>query len=393
MGKEVFIVSLARTPLGSFGGQFSGLTSTELGSIAIRGALDKLSFPLDQIDEVFFGNVLSAGLGQAPARQASLGAGIGHEVPCTTINKVCASGLKAIMLGAQSIAGGENHVVIAGGMESMSNVPYYLPQARFGYKYGSGELIDGLFYDGLREAYQHFPMGNCGEKLAKEMGITREEQDEYAIQSYQRAEKAVQEGSFKGEIVSVEVPQRKGEKVAIEEDEEYKKVSLDKIPKLRPVFAQDGTITAANASTLSDGAACVVLLSGEKVKELGLKPLARILSFADAAQEPTEFTTAPAAALPKALLRAGISQDEIDLYEINEAFSVVALANMRILGLDQNRVNVLGGAVALGHPLGCSGARILCTLHSALEIRNLRKGAAAICNGGGGASCLLIERI
>ena len=390
--ESVFIASLGRTPIGSFGGKLSSLGTVKLGSVAIRGALEKISLSPEEVDEVFFGNALSAGLGQAPARQAALGAGLGHEVPCTTVNKVCASGMKAVMLGAQSIMLGTNEVVVTGGMESMSQVPYYLPKARFGCKYGHAELMDGLLYDGLWDPYHQFPMGNCGDKVAKQMGISRAQQDEYAIRSYERAAGATKEGLFSDEILPVEVPQRRGEALLVDEDEEYKNVNIDKIPSLRPAFGKEGTVTAANASTLSDGAACLVLMSEKKVKALGVSPVAKILGFADAAQEPSAFTTAPAKALPKALVQSGLSQKEVDLYEINEAFSVVALANMQILGLSPEQVNVFGGAVALGHPLGCSGARILSTLCSALKHKSKRRGAAAICNGGGGASSLVLER-
>ena len=390
---DVFIVSAVRTPIGSFGGVLSALSAVELGSIAIRGALDRAKIAPDHVEEVLMGNVVSANLGQAPARQASIGAGIAHRVPCTTINKVCASGMKAVMLGTQSIMLGHNDVVVAGGMESMSNVPYYVPNARFGYKYGRGELVDGLEKDGLFEVYHQFAMGNCADHTAQEMNITREEQDQYAIQSYQRAADATEKGYLRNEIVPVEVPQRKGDPLMITEDEEYKKVNFDKIPSLRPVFSKEGTVTAANASTINDGASALVLVSEKKVKELGLTPIAKIRGFADAAQDPLWFTTAPALAIPKAMQRAGVEKSDVDLYEINEAFAAVAIANNRLLELDPAQVNVLGGAVAFGHPLGCSGARIITTLANALRQKGGNIGVAGICNGGGGASSIVIERL
>ncbi|GAB2486381.1 acetyl-CoA C-acyltransferase [Algoriphagus taiwanensis] len=393
MSKEVYIVSAVRTPLGSFGGKLSGLTAVELGSTAIKGALAKSGVAADQVQEVFMGNVISANLGQAPARQAAIGAGIGYQVPCTTINKVCASGMKAVMFAAQSIMLGINDVVVAGGMESMSNVPFYVPKARFGYKYGNAELVDGLVKDGLFEVYYKFPMGNCADNTAKEMNISREDQDAYAIQSYQRAADAWSKGMFKDEVVPVELIGRKGETILIDEDEEYKNVMFDKIPTLRPVFDKNGTVTAANASTMNDGASALVLVSKEKAEELGLKPLAKIRGFADAATDPLWFTTAPALAIPKALKHAGVSSDEVSYYEINEAFSAVALANQRELKLDNNRINVFGGAVSLGHPLGASGARIIATLNSVLHQKSGEIGVAGICNGGGGASALVIEKM
>jgi acetyl-CoA C-acetyltransferase len=356
--EEVYIVAAVRTPIGSFGGSLASLSATKLGSIAIKGALEKAGVATSEVNEVFMGNVVSANLGQAPARQASIGAGIGHNVPCTTVNKVCASGMKSVMLGAQSIMLGINDVVIAGGMESMSNIPYYIPKARFGYKYGNGELVDGLQKDGLWEVYNDFAMGNCGDHTAKEKNITRQEQDEYAINSYKKSAKAWEENKFSEEIVPVEVPQRKGDPLVINEDEEYKNVRFDKIPALRPVFSKDGTITAANASTINDGASALVLVSKKKLDELGLKPLAKVIGFADAAQDPLWFTTAPSLAIPKAIEHAGISKEEVDYYEINEAFAVVALVNNKELELDPEKVNVFGGAVSLGHPLGASGARM-----------------------------------
>lgn len=393
MSKEVYIVSAVRTPIGSFGGKLSSLTAIELGSIAIKGALAKSGVAPAAVNEVFMGNVISANLGQAPARQASIGAGIGYNVPCTTINKVCASGMKAVMLAAQSIMLGFNDVVVAGGMESMSNVPYYVPKARFGYKYGNAELVDGLVKDGLFEVYYKFPMGNCAENTAKEMNITREEQDAYAIQSYKRSSEAWEKGMFKDEIVPVEMLGRKGETILIDEDEEFRNVMFDKIPSLKPVFDKNGTVTAANASTMNDGASALVLVSKEKAEELGLKPLAKIRGFADAATDPLWFTTAPALAIPKALKHAGVSADEVSFYEINEAFAAVAIANQRELKLDNDRLNVFGGAVALGHPLGASGARIITTLNSVLHQKSGNIGVAGICNGGGGASAIVIERM
>jgi len=390
---EVFIVSAVRTPIGSFGGSLSSIPATKLGSIAIKGALEKAGLPASEVNEVLMGNVVSANLGQAPARQASLGAGISANVPCTTVNKVCASGMKSVMLGAQSIMIGQNDVVVAGGMESMSNIPYYVPRARFGYKYGNGELLDGLQKDGLWEVYNDFAMGNCGDHTAREKNISREEQDEYAINSYKRSAKAWQDNQFTDEIIPVEVPQRKGDSKIVAEDEEYKNVNFDKIPALRPVFSKEGTVTAANASTINDGASALVLVSKAKLDELGLKPLAKIIGFADAAQDPLWFTTSPALAMPKAIANAGLSQDDIDYYEINEAFSVVALANNKELGLDPERVNVFGGAVSLGHPLGASGARIITTLNNVLHKKQGKYGVAGICNGGGGASAIVIERI
>lgn len=393
MIQEVYIVSAVRTPIGSFGGKLAALTAVELGSIAIKGALAKSGVAPEAVNEVFMGNVISANLGQAPARQAAIGSGIGYQVPCTTVNKVCASGMKAVMLAAQSIMLGINDVVVAGGMESMSNVPYYVPKARFGYKYGNAELTDGLVKDGLFEVYYKFPMGNCAENTAKELHISREEQDAYAIQSYRRSAEAWQKGLFKDEVVPVEMTGRKGETILIDEDEEFRNVVFDKIPSLRPVFDKDGTVTAANASTMNDGASALVLVSKEKAEELGLKPLAKIRGFADAATDPLWFTTAPALAIPKALKHAGVSSDEVSYYEINEAFSAVALANQRELKLDNDRLNVFGGAVALGHPLGASGARIITTLNSVLHQKSGDIGVAGICNGGGGASAIVIEKI
>lgn len=391
--QDVYIVSSVRTPIGSFGGSLSGFTAIQLGSIAIKGALEKAGVAADQVDEVFYGNVVSAYLGQAPARQAAIGAGIGQNVPCTTVNKVCSSGMKTVMLGAQSIMLGHADVVVTGGMESMSNIPYYIPKARYGYKYGNGEIVDGLMHDGLWEVYNGFPMGNCADNTAKEMNISREQQDEYAIQSYKRAAASTEAGLFKDEIIPVSIPQRKGDPIIMTEDEEYKNVKFEKIPELRPAFSKEGTVTAANASTINDGAASLILVSEKKMKELGLKPIAKIRGFADAAQDPIWFTTSPSLAIPKAMKIAGIGKSDVDVYEINEAFSAVALANNQILELDSTQVNILGGAVALGHPLGASGARILCTLNSALSHKNGTIGVAGICNGGGGASAIVLERV
>lgn len=390
---EVYIVSAARTPIGSFGGKLAGFTATQLGSKAIAGALEKAGVEASQVQEVLMGNVVSAGLGQAPARQAALGAGIGHNVPCSVINKVCASGMKSIMFGAQSIMLGAQDVVVAGGMESMTNIPYYLPKARYGYKFGGGEIIDGLQKDGLWEVYNEFMMGSCADNTAKEMGITREMQDEFAINSYKRTAASSEAGLFKNEIIPVEIPQRKGDPVVMNEDEEFKNVFFDKIPKLRPAFNKDGTVTAANASTINDGAAAMVLMSKQKVEELGLTPIAKIRGFADAAQDPLWFTTAPALAIPKAMAMAGVEKNDVDYYEINEAFSAVAIANNMKLELDPSIVNVNGGSVAIGHPLGASGTRITTTLTSVLAQKEGNIGVAGICNGGGGASAIVIERL
>lgn len=391
--KEVYIISAVRTPLGSFGGKLSSLTAVELGSIAIKGALQKAGVDPSEVQEVMMGNVISANLGQAPARQAAIGAGLGYNVPCTTINKVCASGMKAVMFAAQSIMTGQNDLVVAGGMESMSNVPYYIPKGRFGYKYGNAELVDGLVKDGLFEAYYKFPMGNCADNTAKEMKISREDQDAYAIQSYTRSADAWKSGAYKDEVIPVEIAGRKGEMITIDEDEEFKNVMFEKIPSLRPVFEKDGTVTAANASTMNDGASALVLASKNMVQELGLTPIAKIRGFADAAQDPLWFTTAPALAIPKAIKNAGLTENDVDFYEINEAFAVVAIANQRQLNLDNDKLNVFGGAVSLGHPLGASGARIITTLHSVLDQKNGKIGVAGICNGGGGASSIVIEKL
>ena len=390
---EVCIVSIARTPIGSFGGKLASLSATDLGSKAISAAIERSTLSPAQIQEVYMGNVLSANLGQAPARQAAIAAGLGYDVPCTTVNKVCASGMKAIMLGAQAIMTGQQDILVAGGMESMSNVPYYVPQARFGYKFGNATLVDGLSHDGLTEVYNKFPMGNCADNTAKSMQISREEQDTYAINSYKRAAKAWESGYFSNEVIPVEVSGRKGVVTTVSEDEEFSIVDFDKIIRLKPVFDAEGTVTAANASTMNDGAAAMVLMSTSKAKEMGITPIARILGFADAAQDPLWFTIAPSLAIPKALKIAGIEARNVDYYEINEAFAAVAIANQRLLGLDLDQLNVFGGAVALGHPLGCSGARITGTLYSVLQANNAAIGVAGICNGGGGASALVLERL
>ena len=391
--KEVVIVSAVRTPIGSFGGVLSSLSATQLGATAIKGALTKAGMDASEVQEVFMGNVLQAGIGQAPARQASIYAGLGDQVPCTTVNKVCASGMKSIMLGAQSIALGQNAVVVAGGMESMSNVPYYLSKARTGYRLGDGKIQDGLVHDGLTDVYNEYHMGNAAELCAKECNISREEQDAFAIESYERSARAWSEGKFNDEIVPVEVPQRRGDPVTVSEDEEYKNVKLEKIPQLKPVFQKEGTVTAANASTLNDGAAALVLMSREKAEALGCTVLATIRGYADTAKAPEWFTTAPSDALPKAVERAGIAMNDVDYFELNEAFSVVGIANTREMNLDPAKVNVNGGAVALGHPLGCSGARIIVTLINVLGQNGAKLGAAGICNGGGGASAMVIERV
>jgi acetyl-CoA C-acetyltransferase len=391
--KEVYIVSAVRTPIGSFGGSLTPLSAVQLGSIAIKGALQKAGVDPKLVQEVFMGNVVSAGLGQAPATQMAAGAGLGFEIPCTIVNKVCASGMKAVMLGAQSIMLGQNDVVVAGGAESMSNIPYYLLKARYGYKYGNSELIDGLQYDGLTDVYNHCAMGVCADNTAKEMKISRQDQDNYAVNSYKRSASAWAAGKFNDEIVPVEITDRKGAVTMFKEDEEYKNVNFDKIPGLKAVFTKDGTVTAANASTLNDGASALVLVSAEKAKELGLKPIAKIRGFADAAQDPMWFTTTPSIAIPKALKHAGVDKKDVGYYEINEAFSAVAIANNMKLGLDAEKVNVNGGAVALGHPLGASGARIMSTLINVLKQNNASLGVAGICNGGGGASAIVLEKL
>ncbi len=389
--KEVVIVSVARTPIGSFMGSLSTIPAPKLGAMAIKGALDKINLSPNEVDEVLMGNVIQAGTGQAPARQAAIFAGIPDTVPCTTINKVCASGMKAVMQAAQSIALGDTSVVIAGGMENMSLIPHYV-HMRTGQKFGPSTLVDGMQKDGLVDVYDQNAMGVCADDCAVEHDFSREDQDNFAIQSYKRSAEAWKSGKFTDEVVPVEVPQRRGEPIIVSEDEEYRNVKLDKIPALRPAFTKDGTVTAANASTINDGAAALVLMSFEKAKEMGLKPIATIKSYADAAQEPKWFTTAPAKALPKAIDKAGISLDDVDYFEFNEAFAVVGLANMKLLKLNDNNVNVNGGAVSLGHPLGCSGARIIITLLSVLKQNDGKIGAAAICNGGGGASAIILKR-
>jgi acetyl-CoA C-acetyltransferase len=392
MNKEVYIISAARTPMGAFMGGLSTVAATALGSTAIKGALEKGNINPDIINEVFMGNVLQAGVGQAPARQAALGAGLGQNIPCTTVNKVCASGMKAVMLGAQSIIAGDNEIVVAGGMENMSMTPHYV-SGRNGNKFGNITMIDGITQDGLLDVYNKVPMGTCAESCATEHDITREDQDSFAIDSYKKAAAAWGAGRFNDEVVPVAVPQRKGDPILVSQDEEYKNVFLDKIPGLRPAFKVDGTITAANASTLNDGASALILASKEAVDKYGLKPIAKIVSYADAAQAPEWFTTSPSKAIPIALEKAGLTTKDIDFWELNEAFAVVSIANTKILGLDPTKVDVNGGAVALGHPLGNSGSRILVTLINVLKQNNAKLGGAGICNGGGGASAMIIENI
>lgn len=390
--KEVYIISAVRTPIGSFGGALSNVPATRLGATAIKAAIEKAGIDAKLVNEVFMGCVLQAGLGQAPARQAALFAGLSNEVPCTTINKVCASGMKSVMLAAQSIMTGDNEIVVAGGMENMSMVPHYM-QARNGTKLGNISLTDGLVHDGLTDVYNNYHMGNAAELCATDCKISREEQDAYAVESYKRSAAAWEAGKFAAEVVPVEVPQRKGDPIIVNKDEEFSNVKFDKISTLNPVFQKTGTVTAANASTLNDGAAALVLMSKEKAESLGLKPIAVVRGFADAAQAPEWFTTAPAKALPKAAAKAGVRLEDVDLFEINEAFSVVAIANNQLLKLDPAKVNANGGAVSLGHPLGCSGARILVTLIHGLHAANKKLGAAAICNGGGGASAFVLEAV
>lgn len=392
MNKNVVIVSAVRTPIGSFMGSLSTVSAPQLGAVAIKAALNKINLDPKLVDEVLMGNVVQAGVGQAPARQAALLAGLSDSVPCTTINKVCASGMKAVMMGAQAIKSGEAEIVVAGGMENMSLIPHYV-HLRNGYKFGPTSFIDGMQKDGLTDAYDNNAMGVCADLCATEYSISREEQDAFAVQSYERSAKAWNEGKFSNEVVPVAVPQRRGEPVLVSIDEEFTNVKLDKIPSLNPAFTKDGTVTAANASTINDGAGAVILMSEEKAKSLGLKPLAYIKGYADAAHEPKWFTTAPAKALPKALDKAGITIDAVDYFEFNEAFAVVGLANAKILGLSTDKINVNGGAVSLGHPLGCSGVRIIITLLNVLEQNNGKYGAAAICNGGGGASAIVIEKL
>jgi len=390
---KVYIVSAVRTPMGSFGGALSSLSATQLGTAAIKGAIEKSGVDINAIDEVFMGNVCQANLGQAPARQAALGAGIGLNVPCTTVNKVCSSGMKSAMFGAQAIMLGHAEVVMAGGMESMSNIPFYLDKSRWGMKYGHGQIIDGLQKDGLTDAYNHQAMGLSADATATKYDISREEQDRFAIQSYERSAKATTDGKFSDEIVPVSIPQRRGDDLIISEDEEYKKVKFEKIPQLRAAFSKDGTATAANSSTINDGASAILLASEAAVEKYGLKPIAEVLSFADAAHEPEWFTTAPTLAAPLALKRAGLATGDVDLFEVNEAFSVVTLAFNKELGIDESKVNVNGGAVSLGHPLGASGARILTTLNHALHTHGGDIGCATLCNGGGGASAIVIKKV
>ncbi len=391
--KEVYILSAVRTPIGSFGGTLKDFSATQLGAIAIKGALEKAGVDPSAVNDVLMGCVIQANLGQAPARQAAKFAGLPNEVNCTTVNKVCASGMKAIAQGAQSIMLGDADIVVAGGMESMSNVPFYIKNMRWGNKYGNTELIDGLAKDGLTDVYDGKAMGNAAELCASTCGISREEQDAFAIESYKRSQAAVNSGAFANEIVPVEIPQRKGDPVRFEKDEEPFNVKFDKIPELKGAFQKDGTVTAANASTMNDGAAALVLISREKAEALGLTPIAKIVSYADAEQAPEWFTTTPSVAVPKALAKAGLTMDDIDFVELNEAFSVVGIENTNRLKLDPAKVNVHGGAVSLGHPLGCSGARIIVTLINVLKSKNGKYGAAGICNGGGGASAMIIQNI
>ena len=391
--KDVVIVSAVRTPMGSFGGALSSVSAPKLGAVAIKGALSKINLDPSLVQEVIMGNVLQANTGQAPARQAAIEAGLTTDVPCTTINKVCASGMKAIMMAAQSIKAGENDIVIAGGMENMSSVPYYMDKARNGYRLGDGVLIDGLVKDGLTDVYNKVHMGICAEKCADEMNFSREEQDGFALASYDRSATAWSAGKFNDEVISIEVPQRRGDALIVSEDEEFKNINKEKFLNLRTVFKKDGTVTAGNASTINDGASALILMSADKALELGFTPLAKINSFADAAQDPEWFTTAPAKAVPIAVAKAGLLMSDVDYWELNEAFSVVGLANIKKLGLDAEKVNVNGGAVSLGHPLGNSGSRIVVTLINVLKQNNGKFGAAGICNGGGGASAIVIENI
>ncbi|MAQ31886.1 MAG: acetyl-CoA C-acyltransferase [Flavobacteriales bacterium] len=390
--KEVVIVSYARTPIGSFGGALSSVSATQLGSIAIKGAIDKININTDQIDEVYMGNVISSGLGQAPAKQAAINAGISQNTPCTTINKVCSSGMKAIMIAAQSITIGDNDIVVAGGMENMSSIPFYLNDIRNGKKLGHSKIQDGLLVDGLTDVYDNVHMGVCAEICADEMNISREDQDDFALKSYEKSAKAWKNGFFKNEVVEVKIETRKGDKI-INEDEEFNNINIDKFKKLRAVFKKEGTVTAGNASTINDGAACIILMSKEKAEELAIKPIAKIISYADASQEPKWFTTTPTKALENVIKKAKLEKNDIDYWELNEAFSVVGIANIKKLNINPEKVNVNGGAVSLGHPLGCSGARILVTLINTLESRNAKIGAAGICNGGGGASAMIIENL
>lgn len=390
---EVYIISAVRTPMGSFGGVLASVAAPKLGAAAIEGAITKAGIDKSEVQEVFMGNVLQAGAGQAPARQAAMFAGLSNTIPCTTVNKVCASGMKSVMLAAQSIMLGDNDVVVAGGMENMSAVPHYMMGSRNGYKLGDVKMIDGMVHDGLTDVYNNYHMGNAAELCATECNFSREDQDNFAIESYKRSAAAWEAGRFADEVVPVEVPQRRGEPVVVAEDEEYRKVKFEKIPALRPVFQKEGTVTAANASTINDGASALVLMSKEKAEALGVTPMAKIVSFADAAHEPEWFTTAPAKALPRALDKAGLSTTDVDYYELNEAFAVVGLANIDKLSLDPSKVNVNGGAVALGHPLGSSGSRIVVTLLNVLKQNGGKIGAAGICNGGGGASAMVVEML
>jgi acetyl-CoA C-acetyltransferase len=391
--KNVVITSYSRTPIGSFGGKLATVSATKLGAHAIKSAISKSKIKPSQVEEVYMGNVISAGLGQAPARQAAIFAGLDQNTPCTTINKVCASGMKSIMIAAQSIKSGERDIVVAGGMENMSNIPFYLEKARKGYRLGHGQITDGLVLDGLTDVYNQTHMGVCGELCAEEMNITKEEQDNFAIQSYEKSKDAWEKKLFESEVSPIEIPQRKGEPLVVNEDEEFRNINFEKFKNLRPVFKKEGTITAGNASTLNDGAAAIVLMSEEKAKELNIKPIAKIISYADASQEPEWFTTAPAKAIPKALEKANLNKNDVDYWELNEAFSVVGIANIKKLELDPEKVNIFGGAVSLGHPLGCSGARIIVTLLNILEKKGAKIGGAGICNGGGGASAMIIENI
>ncbi|MFM9983607.1 MAG: thiolase family protein [Flavobacteriales bacterium] len=389
--KEVFIVSAVRTPMGSFGGMLASISATKLGAAAIKGAIDQIGLDVNNVNEVIMGCVLQANLGQAPARQAAKFAGVPDNVPCTTVNKVCASGMKAIMQGAQAIALGDADVVIAGGMENMSRVPFYSENMRWGNKYGNVAMIDGVAKDGLTDVYHNYAMGNAADMCAKECNISREAQDEFAIESYKRSAAAWAAGKFSDEVIPLQMTGRKGEAITISEDEEYKSVNFEKVPQLKPVFSKEGTVTAANASTMNDGAAAVILMSKEKMEALGLKPLAKIVSYADAEQAPEWFTTTPSLALPKAVAKAGLKMTDLDYVELNEAFSVVGIVNTQKMGLDPTKVNVNGGAVSLGHPLGCSGARIIVTLINVLKQNNGKIGGAGICNGGGGASAVVIS--
>lgn len=391
--KEVYIVSAVRTPIGAFNGSLSGATAIDLGATVIKAAVEKGGIKPEQVQEVYMGNVISSNLGQAPAKQAALKAGITTETPTTTINKVCASGMKAVMLGAQSIMLGDNDIVVAGGMESMTNIPYYLPNARGGYRLGNGAVVDGILRDGLWDPYKDYHMGSAAEVCARKYNISREDQDEYAAESYRRAKQAQADGVFKNEIVPVTIPQRRGDAIVVDTDDEPGKVNFDKMKTLRPAFEKEGTVTAANASKINDGAAALLLVSKEKMEELGLKPLAKVISFADASQEPEQFTTTPAKAMPKAVAKAGLKMEDMDYFEINEAFSVVCLANNQLMSLDADKVNVYGGGVSLGHPIGVSGARIIGTLLNVLTTKGGKYGCAGICNGGGGASAFVIEKV